>query len=195
MATKGDLTRGRILDDAQRIFHRKGFSSTTIRDLLDATGTTRGNLYFHFAGKDAVGLAVLQRAHERFRQFLEESLQGETPAASLENFFHGVLERNRRKGFVGGCLFGNTALETSDSAPQFAGLVRSVFAEWTGKLSETISRAQAAGQLRRDLPADSLAELVVETLEGAIMQARLHKDEGPLIRALATLRTLLELRV
>ena len=194
MATKGEMTREKILDEATQVFHRKGFLTTTINDLLDATGMTKGNLYFHFAGKEDIGLEVLNKARGSFRQFLEDALQGETPGARLDNFFCIALERNRSKNFVGGCLFGNTALEACDNAPMFAELVSEVFAEWIGKLQETIAAAQARGQVRRDLPASQLAELVVATIEGGIMQSRLKKEEGPLQRAFESLRVLLELK-
>lgn len=193
MSTKGEITREKILDEATPIFHRKGFLTTTIHDLLAATGTTKGNLYFHFSGKEAVGLEVLRRAHDRFRTFLDEALQGESPGVKLDNFFHQVLIRNRDKGFIGGCLFGNTALEACDNAPPFADLVSEVFAEWTLKLQATIEAAQDCGQVRHDLPASDLAELVVATIEGSIMQSRLKKEEGPLQRALDALRLLLDL--
>jgi TetR/AcrR family transcriptional repressor of nem operon len=194
MLTKGELTREKILDDATAVFHRKGFLTSTINDVLAATGTTKGNLYFHFAGKEEIGLEVLKRAREAFRLFLDSSLQGATPGARLDNFFSRALEKNRRKGFVGGCLFGNTALEASDNAPPFAELVGAVFAEWIGKLQDTIEAAQASGEVRRDLPAFQLAELVVEVIEGGIMQSRLTKDEGPLARAFDSLRVLLGLK-
>ncbi len=194
MATKGEMTRGKILDEAAGIFHRKGFLNTTVNDLLQATGATRGNLYFHFASKEEVGLEVLKRAQQSFRQFLEGALQGDTAGAQLDNFFRQALERNRSKGFVGGCLFGNTALEASDNAPQFASLVSDVFAEWIDRLRTTIEAAQASGQVRRDLPAAQLAELVVGTIEGGIMQSRLTKTADPLSRAFDSLRVLLELK-
>jgi hypothetical protein len=44
------------------------------------------------------------------------------------------------------------------------------------------------------LPASALAELVVGTIEGGIMQSRLKKEEGPLNRAFDSLRVLLELK-
>lgn len=194
MATKGEVTRGKIIDDATRVFHRKGFLTTTISDLLAATGTTKGNLYFHFAGKEAVGLAVLANARAAFRDFLEASLQGASPGAQLDNFFSRALERNRCNQSVGGCLFGNTALEACDNAPPFAQIVSEVFSEWSARLEEIIAAAQAAGQVRRDLAAAQLAELVVAAIEGAIMQARLKKTAEPLARALDALRVLLELK-
>jgi TetR/AcrR family transcriptional regulator, transcriptional repressor for nem operon len=194
MATKGEMTREKILDQATQVFHRKGFLTTTISDLLDATGTTKGNLYFHFAGKEEVGLEVLRRARAQFRQFLDDALQGPTPGARLDRFFRQALERNRGKGFGGGCLFGNTALEASDNAPAFAALVQEVFTEWIGRLQETFAAAQASGQVRRDLPAVQLAELVVGAIEGGIMQSRLKREAGPLARTLDSLRVLLELK-
>lgn len=195
MPTKGEITREKILIEATQVFHRKGFLTTTINDLLNATGMTKGNLYFHFASKEEVGLEVLQQARYAFRQFLDDALKGDTPGARLDSFFRHAMERNRSKGFVGGCLFGNTALEACDNAPPFVNLIREVFDEWIDKLEETIRAAQANGEVRKDLPADHLAELVVGTIEGGIMQSRLKQEEGPLKRAFDSLRVLLELNL
>jgi TetR/AcrR family transcriptional repressor of nem operon len=194
MQSKGKMTREKILDEATRLFQRKGFLTTTINDLLDATGTTKGTLYFHFAGKEDLGLEVLRRAQGTFRLFLDDALQGSTPGARLDSFFRLALEHNRSQGFVGGCLFGNTALETCDSAPLFAEVVCEVFAEWLGRLEETIQAAQVSGQVRQDLPAADLAELVVATIEGGIMQSRLKREGGPLKRTFDSLRVLLKLK-
>jgi len=195
MATKGEQSKEKILTQATRVFNRQGFRTTTINDLLKATGTTKGNLYFHFSGKEEVGLEVLRREKEAFLKFLDASLIGDTPGAGLDNFFRSAYEKHHSRDFVGGCPFGNTALEASDTAPIFAELVAGVFVEWIGKIQNKIAEAQEAGQVRRDLPAQHLAELVVATVEGGIMQARLQKAEGPLSRALDTLRTLLALKV
>jgi TetR/AcrR family transcriptional regulator, transcriptional repressor for nem operon len=194
MPSKGELTREKILDEATQVFHRKGFLTTTVNDLLAATGTTKGNLYFHFTSKEDVGLEVLRRAQAAFSRFLDDALQGETPGAGLDSFFRHALERNRSKGFMGGCLFGNTALEACDNAPPFAVLVNEVFSEWIGRLEQIIRAAQASDQVRQDLPASDLAEIVVAAIEGGIMQSRLKRDEGPLQRAFDSLRVLLELK-
>ena len=193
MTSRGEQTRERILKEATPVFFRKGFGATTVNDLIEATGTTKGNLYFHFSGKEEIGLEVLRRAREAFMRFLDEALQGPTPGAGLDHFFQQAVEKQRMKNFVGGCPFGNTALETSDTSEAFAVPVREVFGEWTSKVKQTIEEAQLAGQIRKDLPAGDLAEMVVATMEGGIMQTRLHKSEEPLKRSLETLRKVLEL--
>ena len=187
MSTKGEQTRERILDGAQEIFHRQGFGATSISAVLEAAGISKGNLYFHFPDKDAVALAVLRRERDRFREFLRESLQDDDPVQALETFLTRAREKNRAKQFVGGCLFGNTALETADTRPEYAGLVREVFSDWTERLREKLSAGQESGQIRTDVADKALAELIVATLEGAIMQARLQKSEAPLESALETL--------
>lgn len=195
MATKGDQTKNRILTEAARLIQCKGFAATSVSDLLAATGLRKGSLYFHFTGKEEIGLEVLRQARERFMAFLDSALTGDTPGDCLDHFFRLALEIHRQSGFVGGCLFGNAALEASDTAPAVASLVADVFTDWVAKLQRQIVLAQEVGQIRNDLPSEHLAELVVAVLEGGIMQSRLHKDEGPLARCLDTLRTMLTLRI
>jgi len=194
MPSKGAATRARILAEARGIFHRQGFAATTVNDLLEATGTTKGQLYFHFSGKDELAIEVLAGARDEFLQFLDGALTGPTPGAALRQFFRQALEKNRCRSFVGGCLFGNTALEAGDTSPQLAAIVSELFAAWIDRLRQTIAAAQAAGQVRKDLPAAQLAELTVAALEGGVMQSRLSKQEGPLARTLETLQALLALR-
>jgi len=195
MVKKGERTREKILEQARLLFKRKGFAATTINDLLVAAETTKGNLYFHFSNKEAIALEVLLREQQLFYHFLEQAFCGRSAADGLDNFFNQALEKHCQQGFIGGCLFGNTALETSDTAPLFAKLVQEVFTEWARVFEEKIASAQAIGQIRIDIPAGELAELVVATIEGGIMQLRLQKSAEPLKRSLETLRKVLDLKI
>lgn len=191
MMTKGEQTREIILTHARGLIKRKGFAATTINDLLSESGTTKGNLYFHFADKEAIGLEVLKREQCAFRSFLERSFDTSDPLEGLDNMFRGALEKNRNEGFIGGCLFGNMALEASDSLPAFAALVNEVFSEWIDRLEIVIARAQREKKVDSRVPAVHLAEMIVASIEGGIMQARLQKSEKPLQQTWETLRTLL----
>ncbi len=194
MQTKGDLTREKVLSQATRLFHQKGFGATSISDVIAATGLKKGSLYFHFDGKDALVLAILEKAKEEFFKFLDLSLSGKTPGASLRNFFKGVLEKQKSSGFVGGCIFGNTALEMSDKDDRFSTFIKEVFKEWVEKLQRVISDAQASGEVRNDLSAYFLARHVVSTLEGCIMLARLEKNEKMFKDCLKSLEILIGLK-
>jgi TetR/AcrR family transcriptional regulator, transcriptional repressor for nem operon len=191
MATKGELTREKITRTATELFCRQGFAATSISDLIKACDITKGSLYFHFPGKDDVALAVLEQAAAEFMLFLDTALAETSPGAALDNFFQRALEFHRQKDFVGGCLFGNVALEASDCNELYAERVAQVFARWQEKVRIVIAAAQKTGQLRIDLPAETLALLVVSTIEGGIMLSRLRKEEEPLRSCLDSLRSLL----
>ncbi len=191
MGAKGEKTRQKILEDAAELFHTKGFGATSVRDLLQVTGMTKGSLYFHFSGKDEIGLEYLRQAGERFMAFLDEGLEGPSAVEKLDNFLQEAFAHHRARGFVGGCLFGNTALETSDTAPAFARVTAAAFNQWRKKLAVIIEQAQDDGTVYRIRSADELAEFVIAALEGGIMQSRLHKSEAPMKNCVETLRLML----
>ena len=196
MTRKGEQTREHILSRATAIVFRQGFGATSVNDLVDATGVNRGSLYFHFPGKEDLGVAILARSREQFLAFIRDSLTGKSPGRRLENFFRAALKTHESTGFVGGCLWGNTALEMSDAdgQQQYVKIVRDVFAAWTAMIEEVIAEAQSRGQVRSDIRAKDLAVQVVSAVEGGIMLSRLNKSAKPLRGCLAAQRRLLQLR-
>ena len=188
---KAEQTKERLLEQAIKLMQQKGFGAMSISELLLAAGVKKGTLYYHFPGKDDLGMAVLTRVRCDFFAKMDDILSNASPLAGLELFFDSVLERHRAKGFVGGCLFGNTALEMSDSDSSYNEFVRQVFAEWTDKMQLAIQRGQKAGEIVDGITSAELAQTVVATIEGGIMMSRLTKAEGPLRTCLESLKSFL----
>ncbi len=180
MATKGERTRYHILGEAGRLIQRKGIGATSVGEILAAAGVHKGSLYFHFQDKEEIGREVIRQAADRFLGFVDNSLTGPTPRNALDNFFAAALAYHRGTGFIGGCLFGNTALETSDANPGLSSLVDEVFAAWIERIARVIAAGQRAGEFRDDMTALDLGQQVVATLEGGIMLSRLRKKAAPL---------------
>jgi TetR/AcrR family transcriptional repressor of nem operon len=181
-------TRERLIDAAYRLSRRKGFDRTSVSEVIAEAGVQRGSLYHYFPGKEDLGLAVLERDRSEFMAMLDStlSLSGH-PASKLQAFFDAALKKHRESGFVGGCLWGNTALEMSDTNPAYAQLVAEVFDAWLAKTEAVIRRGQEEGEFRADLKAGDLARLVVAGIEGGIMMSRLTKSPRPFKTCLATL--------
>lgn len=195
MMSKGEQTRQKIISEARRLFELQGFQATSLNDLLVATDLKKGALYFHFSSKDEIGLAGLERARAELEIFLDQALTGTTPGACLENFFRSILDWHRQLNFAGGCIFGNIALEMGDTNERFASFVDQVFTDWIARIGETLSRAQASGEVRSGLPAEALARHVVAATEGGIMLSRLKKNEQPLQDCFDSLRSLLGMSI
>jgi len=191
MATKGERTREHILGKASRLIQRKGIGATSVGEILAAAGVHKGSLYFHFQDKEEIGREVIRQAADRFLCFVDDSLSGPTPRKALDNFFAAALAYHRGTGFVGGCLFGNTALETSDADPGLAALVDEVFVAWIDRIVLVVAAGQRAGEFRNDMTALDLAQQVVATLEGGIMLARLRKKAAPLESCIENLKIFL----
>lgn len=188
--TKGDITKEKILAEAVRLVHKKGFEATSISDLIEATGLKKGCLYFHFASKDDLIMAILEKAKADFMVFLDAALSGRTPGDSLNNFFRAVVEFQKSCGFSGGCIFGNAALEMSDKDERITGFLKDLFAEWAERIKNVVKAAQAAGQVRPDMPSDLIARHIIMSVEGGIMLSRLEKSEEPLKNCINSLRLL-----
>ena len=191
MITKGEVTRARVIEKARTLINRKGFSNTSTNDVVEATGVKKGNLYFHFPSKENLGLAILEKAQEDFFLFLEDSLRGESPLEKIFNFFDAALEMHRREKFVGGCIFGNTALEMGDANSRFSERVHEVFSKWTALLTDLLVEATEVGELKTEISPEILAKHIVATIEGGIMLSKVSKKEGDLRDCLQSLRILL----
>ena len=70
-------TRDRILDTAEQVFSERGVARTSLADIADAAGVTRGAIYWHFKNKGDLFSAMLDRValpmEERIRQAADES--------------------------------------------------------------------------------------------------------------------------
>ena len=70
---KGDLRRQAILDTAEALFFERGYEETSVQDILDAMGLSKGGFCHHFESKMAVLEAVsARRAEQKFSQAARE---------------------------------------------------------------------------------------------------------------------------
>jgi AcrR family transcriptional regulator len=64
-AESRERTRARIVDAAMRLFLRQGFGATSLEEIGEEAGFTRGAVYSNFESKTALGIAVIDELYER----------------------------------------------------------------------------------------------------------------------------------
>jgi AcrR family transcriptional regulator len=181
-------TRSRIIVAAMELFWEKGFNSTSVADILSRSQVNSGSLYHFFPGKQDVLIGVL----EAYRDGIGERLL--TPAWEgvddpIEKIF-ALLARYRRSivetDCAYGCPIGSLALELHEPDPAVRSLLAVNFANWSAAIEAQL--ADAADRLPPDLDRRALAEFVLTAMEGAVMQARTHRDVAYFDRMVTMLR-------
>lgn len=142
----GRGARGRILDAAYELFSRNGIQSVGIDAVISRSGVARQTLYRHFASKQDLVLAFLERREQVWtRRWLEEEVRRRAtdPRARLLVIFDVFDEWFRRSDFEG-CSFINVMLEHPDPADPVHRASVSYLAGIRGFLEELVREAGIA---------------------------------------------------
>jgi AcrR family transcriptional regulator len=90
-------SRDRILDSAEALFARDGFSGTSMRDIAGDAGLTAASLYNHFQGKDDLYRAVLERGVRPLVDLMQRLAESDDGQAASEAAIRAVMEHLARR--------------------------------------------------------------------------------------------------
>lgn len=173
-AVNGRRTAGRILEAAERLFYREGIRAVGMDAVKEEAGVALNTLYRHFPSKEALVEAYLVRRDERWRRWLEHSVEGvEEPRERLLALFEALGEWFGSQDFRG-CAFINAAGEIGSGNPlRLAGEHKRAVRGFVERL------VAGAGFGEPDRVAAQLMLLV----EGAIVTAYVERDPEAAARA------------
>jgi TetR/AcrR family transcriptional repressor of nem operon len=179
-------TRERLVLTAMKLFWEKGYESTSVADVLREARANSGSLYHFFPGKQDLLIAVLELYRDGIgAMLLEPAWKGvddpiERVFALLARYRHSIVSTD----CVYGCPIGSLALEIHEPDPPVRALMMANFDAWVGAIRQCLD----AAPLPRSVDRRALAEFVLTTMEGAVMQARTYRDVGYFDRSVAQLR-------
>jgi AcrR family transcriptional regulator len=158
MSTKGEETRQRILDGAVALASTQGIEGVTIGELANALDLSKSGLFAHFRSKEALQIAVLQAAGERFtRLVVVPALRAPRGEPRVRALFERWLLWGNSAEMPGGCIFIGAAAELDDRP----GPVRDVLVQGQKDLLGTLAHAARIavdeGHFRADLDVDQFA--------------------------------------
>lgn len=175
-ASPASDTRTRLVLAAMQLFWEKGYNSTSIADVLHTAKVNSGSLYYFFPGKSELLAAVLDAYLEGIRpMLLEPAWAGVTDP--VERIF-ALLARYRKSlldtDCFYGCPIGSLALELHEPDPAVRERLATNFTAWIAAVEECLLQARA--RLPTDLNRRELAQFVLSSMEGGVMQARTFRD-------------------
>jgi TetR/AcrR family transcriptional repressor of nem operon len=179
---KQGTTRDNLIATGLKVLHARGFHASGVQDITDAAEVPKGSFYTHFDSKERFGAEVLGRYWERRadRALAILSDESQSPLVRLKAYFAGKTEV--AGPFGTGCMIGNFSAELAGESRLVRDRLAGVFAAWTQMLAGCIREAQAAGELRANLDAETVAAFLIDAFEGAVLRTKVDRDGTALRR-------------
>ncbi len=177
MARPIAFNRDHVLDQAVRVFWLQGYSGTSIKNLVDATGLQPGSLYAAFGDKRGLFLAALDAYFTKMRQALFGVLHNDKPPTErLSNFFNQLIKESCDDPDRKGCLLINTLSEIPVQDAEINSRLQQMFAEVEAELQQLLTECQATGHLNQHQNPALLAKFLVNGIFGLRIYNKTQPD-------------------
>ncbi|PZO44806.1 MAG: TetR/AcrR family transcriptional regulator [Leptolyngbya sp.] len=188
--SKAQATKAHIIEQAATLFNQQGYAGSSISDLMRVTGLQKGGIYNHFRSKDELALEAFAFAVERIQQSFRGALRGKRHAVDRLVAILGVYENFLADPPVqGGCPILNTAVESDDAYPALRERAQLAMDGWRSLIERIVTKGIARGELQPTADGQTVATILIATIEGGIMLSKLYDDPSHLERALNHLST------
>jgi TetR/AcrR family acrAB operon transcriptional repressor len=162
-------TREALLTQSLVLVAERGLSRTSIDHIAKAAGVTKGAMYWHFASKDDLFLAILDRIRARWQQVVHVPVSArQTPTERLIQLFDSYGELFRESPEI--CLFLQQALLDQHNRKHSAQVAK-VFAKTARFIAVIIDQGKAGREMRPDVDPMTAAHMILGMLAGASQQA------------------------
>jgi len=169
MSAKGELTRRKVIEKSLQLFSVKGYFNTSVSDILQATGLTKGGLYCHFKSKEEVWRAVYEEAVQIWKSVVFNRINtANDPLERIERTIENVLLNYLgREVFVGGCFFVNMLVEMSGQSDSMGRHILKGFVGFSKLFQSWLAEAKRCDLLKPELDYREISNFIVITLNGA----------------------------
>jgi len=192
--TKGEKTKERILDAAQGIVLAKGFSGTSIDEIIAEADITKGGFFYHFRGKSDLARELMRRYladDEAFFMELIAKAEGlvEDPLQRTLLFLKLLAQAMEEMEDVHpGCLVASFTYESQQFDPEVQQLVAEGVARWRELFVARFEPILTKYPMKEEVPLDVLADHLSALFEGGILLSRTMNDSSILVNQLMQFR-------
>jgi AcrR family transcriptional regulator len=184
LTRRGATTRARIVEAAAHLMYRNGVAATTLDEVLEASATSKSQLYRHFPDKEALVQAVIDLRSAQVMGREEERLRELDSLRGLERWRDALVRSNELQNGAYGCALGSMANELSDSDDAARVVLHEALQRWERLLVDGFERMRRAGVLREDVDPQALGVGMMAALQGGYLLAQAAHDTAPMATAL-----------
>lgn len=191
--SKAERTRAYIIEKTAPIFNKKGFAGTSLADMTEATGLTKGSIYGNFANKDEVALAVFDYNFKRVSSAIGLEMANRQKAKDklmvFAEFYSQVFEPPLD---AGGCAVLNTAVESDDTHAGLKKKATQAVLSWKANIVQVVEQGIANKELSETLNPEQVALTIIALFEGGIMIAKLLESRNAMGMIMDSMRKMID---
>jgi TetR/AcrR family transcriptional repressor of nem operon len=173
---RGDETRKQILAVATDLFHRQGVAATSPDQIIEASGTGKGQFYHHFKSKEGLVHEVLQTYLETIRNGGGPLNYHITSWDDLEQWFRAQVALQKRYRMTRGCPFGTIGNELTENDELIRQDLSLIFEVAKAKIATFFVREKASGRLDPNVQEEQLADFCLAMIQGAMLMGKVKRD-------------------
>lgn len=167
----------------------QGYNGTGLKQILDAVQVPKGSFYHYFESKEVYAAQVIElyigRLLEAFDSYLIYAT--DRPLEVIKQLYQWMAMDFQRKQCKEGCLLGNLAAEIGGSSDVCQQALIRAYDQWQQRFVPLLVAGQDAGEVRKDIPAEILAETFWNAWEGSILRMKVTGDTATIERTLTVL--------
>lgn len=178
LETKGQRTRGTILEVAAALATEEGLEPLSIGRLAEATGMSKSGLFAHFGSKEELQLATVDHAAALFvAEVIDPARSAPRGLARVWALCDHMIDYAERQVFPGGCFFAATSFEFNNRPGPVRDRIEEMLRSWQSYLEHAVEQAQQAGEIDASVSARELAFQLDAFAQAANAQYQLFREE------------------
>jgi TetR/AcrR family transcriptional regulator, transcriptional repressor for nem operon len=171
-----------LLSQGVQLLMQQGYHGTGLKEILDAVQIPKGSFYNYFPSKESFAAETVQHYIAPFIAQLGSHLNNPDidALAAIDNYFNEMIAELEKSQFKGGCLLGNLMGEIGDTSELCQQSLQLAVHRYQNLLATGLKKAQMEGTVRIDKSADDMADLLVNTWQGALLRMKIEQSADPL---------------
>ncbi|SNZ00691.1 TetR/AcrR family transcriptional regulator [Flagellimonas pacifica] len=193
MTKKAERTTAYIIETVAPIFNKFGYVGTSMSDLTEATGLTKGAIYGNFENKETLALSAFEYNQNHLLAIIDEKLDVE--GSALDKLYSLLRFYRQYDVFTlpfGGCPILNVGVDAQNNHKLLAAAVKETIKEIEGKIALVLENGVNLNEIHLPVPPLQFAKQLFTMLQGAIAMSTMTRDRKYLINTIAYLEHLVQ---
>jgi len=188
MLTKAEQTSQFIIEKVAPIFNSKGYAATSMKDITDATGLTKGAIYGNFENKEAIAIAAFDKSvNDLLKRIAKHQEQSSSPLQKLyliADFYKTYYDYSKH---TGGCPILNIGVNAQQQNSKLVERVQYIIQKTQNNIAKLVQWGIDIGEINIQVDPKLFAKRLYTQIQGAVFMSHTMNDHSYLLEATTNL--------